>query len=79
MATSQVGNEQNICQLHIYSTKINDAAKGALVIVKHGYKMTKRGFIRTLLLVFPTKVHLLFKHTSYVTSFYREPALTGAT
>ena len=62
MAISHVANEANICQLHIYATNINDAEKRALVIVKHGYKMTKRGVIRTLLLVFPTKVHLLFKH-----------------
>ena len=62
MAISHVTNEPNICQVHIYSTNINDAEKGVLVIVIHGYKMTKRGVIRTLLLVFPTKVHLLFKH-----------------
>ena len=62
MAISHVANEANICQLHIYSTNINDAEKRDLVIVKHGYKMTKRGFIGTLLLVFPTKVHLQFKH-----------------
>ena len=65
MAISHVANEPSICWLHIYSTNINDAEKRALVIVKHGYKINKRGFINfitTLLLVFPTKVHLLFKH-----------------
>ena len=53
MAISNVANEPSICWLHIYSTNINDAEKRALVIVKHGYKINKRGFInfiRTLLL-----------------------------
>ena len=63
---------------YIYSTNNNVVVKRGLVVKKHGYKMTKRGFIRTLLLVFPTKSHLLIRIT-YVTSFYREPALTEAT
>ena len=33
----------------MYSTNINDAEKRALVIVKHGYKLTKKGFIRTFI------------------------------
>ena len=33
-----------------------------LVVEKHGYKMTKRGFIRALLLVFPPKFDLLYKY-----------------
>ena len=33
-----------------------------LVVEKHGYTMTKRGFIRALLLVFPTKFYLQYKH-----------------
>ena len=48
--------------LSVYSTNNNVVIKRVLVLGKHGYKMTKRGFIRTLLLVFPTKFHLLYKH-----------------
>ena len=63
MAISHVTNEPNICQFqYIYSTNKSVVVKKGLVVVKHGYKMTKKGFIRTLLLLFPTKVHLLFKH-----------------
>ena len=63
MAISHVTNEPNICQFqYIYSTNNNVVVKRGLLEVKHGYKMTKREFIRTLLLIFPTTVHLLFKH-----------------
>ena len=56
MAISHVKTEPNICHFqYIYSTKNNDAVKRVLVVVKHGYEMAKRGFIRALLLVFPTQ------------------------
>ena len=41
MAISHVTNEPNICQFqYIYSINNNVVVKRALVVVKHGYKMT---------------------------------------
>ena len=47
---------------YIYSTNNNVVVKRVLVVEKHGYEMTKIGFIRALFLVFSTKFHLLYKH-----------------
>ena len=43
---------------------------------ERGYKLTKRGFIRTLLLVLS---FIDYISIAYVASFYRESALSGAT
>ena len=47
---------------YICSANNNVVVKRVLVVEKHRYKMTKGGLIRTILLVFPTKFHLLYKH-----------------
>ena len=46
MAISHVTNEPNMCQFkYTYSTNKNVVVKRVLVVVKHGYEMTKSGLI----------------------------------